>query len=290
MSTSTNSSQLPAGSQDSSAQILQGYPKLATLMATYSEAAIFRKFSDLNMWCLLSLQAEIVDLWVELRAIWHKDATSTDPTDKLLCNYFRQLRNSNGSNNEGQLRMMNKLRKKLREYNRTLLQLAQISELKKPTKDNLRALREWLQTSGGGSHFQKGSEIRTWMEYHDDDLVSLGEKDIDNDMLSQWLYSMVVKLGPLLRNCLSKWQRHRIHDLELGPVDYYSDSFLLGVSRVPIVMISSMIPALTIMILYIVKSILARICIMIGFTGLFAATLAAVTSANRVEIFTATSA
>lgn len=42
------------------------------------------------------------------------------------------------------------------------------------------------------------------MEYHDDDLVSLGEKDIDNDMLSQWLYSMVVKLGPLLRNCLSK--------------------------------------------------------------------------------------
>lgn len=100
--------------------------------------------------------------------------------------------------------MDNAKEKKIYPLDRTLLQLAQISELKKPTKDNLRALREWLQTSGGGSHFQKGSEIRTWMEYHDDDLVSLGEKDIDIDMLSQWLYSMVVKLGPLLRNCLSK--------------------------------------------------------------------------------------
>jgi hypothetical protein len=61
-------------------------------------------------------------------------------------------------------------------------------------------------------------------------------------------------------------------------------------SKVITVMISSVIPVLSVLILYLVKSILARIGIMIGFTGLFAGTLAAVTSANRVEIFAATSA
>jgi hypothetical protein len=120
MSARRCSSGLPERSQDTSAQILEGYPKLATLMGTYSEAAIFRRFSDLNMWCLLSLQAEILELQVELRDIWHEDSTSTDPRDKQLCNYFHQLRNSNGSKNDAQFRMMKKLRKKLWEYSASI--------------------------------------------------------------------------------------------------------------------------------------------------------------------------
>jgi hypothetical protein len=85
---------------------------------------------------------------------------------------------------------------------RTLLQFAQISALNKPTKDNLRGLREWLQASDGGSHFQMGSEAFTWKK--DYDLLSLGERDIDNDILSQWMYSKVVDLGTRLKNCLHK--------------------------------------------------------------------------------------
>src|SRR5689334_17686776 len=95
---------------------LEGYPKLAALMGTYGEAAIFRKFGSLNMWNLLSQQAEILELQVQLRDIWQEDSTSTDPTARQLCNYFLQLRKSKGSHNEIQLQMMITLREKLREY------------------------------------------------------------------------------------------------------------------------------------------------------------------------------
>src|SRR4051794_2476766 len=79
---------------------LVGYPRVGALMGTYGEAAIFRNFGTLNMRNLLSLQAEILELQIQLRDIWQEDSTSTDPAAKQLCNYFRELRKSKGGGNE----------------------------------------------------------------------------------------------------------------------------------------------------------------------------------------------
>lgn len=46
-----------------------GYPKLADLMARYGEAAIFRRFRSLNLFVLMSLQAELVELEERLREL-----------------------------------------------------------------------------------------------------------------------------------------------------------------------------------------------------------------------------
>jgi len=40
----------------------RGYPRLADLMGKEKDIAIFRRFDDLNILSLLSLQAEIVQL------------------------------------------------------------------------------------------------------------------------------------------------------------------------------------------------------------------------------------
>ena len=47
----------------------RGYPRLAALMGSYQETAIFRRFGKLNMLNLLSLQAELTDLEVQLENI-----------------------------------------------------------------------------------------------------------------------------------------------------------------------------------------------------------------------------
>jgi hypothetical protein len=52
---------------------MEGYAKVAHLMGTHSEFAIFRLFRNLNMQNLLYLQAEITHLEAELRQIAEDD-------------------------------------------------------------------------------------------------------------------------------------------------------------------------------------------------------------------------
>jgi len=47
-----------------------GYPKLADLMAQYHEAAIFRRFRSLNLFNLMRIQAELVELEDRLREVF----------------------------------------------------------------------------------------------------------------------------------------------------------------------------------------------------------------------------
>ena len=52
---------------------MRGYAKVAQLMASHNELAIFRRFQELNMRNLLYLQAELSHLEAELRDIVEAD-------------------------------------------------------------------------------------------------------------------------------------------------------------------------------------------------------------------------
>jgi uncharacterized protein DUF6594 len=52
---------------------MEGYAKVANLMGTHNEFAMFRRFRGLNMQNLLYLQAEITHLEEELRKIVDED-------------------------------------------------------------------------------------------------------------------------------------------------------------------------------------------------------------------------
>lgn len=70
----------------------RGYPKLAGLMATSSEAAIFRQFRQLQMINLLRLQATLQDLENEYRDIRAKDSVYLSRSN--LVDSFRLVRES----------------------------------------------------------------------------------------------------------------------------------------------------------------------------------------------------
>ena len=99
---------------------LRGYPKLATLMGHHPETAIFRRFNHLNMLNLLSLQAELTDLELQLQHVRQEDETSGDPLRMLHSIDFWELRQSRKAGDDLQWHVLLDIRQKLQEYSTSL--------------------------------------------------------------------------------------------------------------------------------------------------------------------------
>jgi hypothetical protein len=100
---------------------LEGYPKLSRLMASYPEAAIFRRFGALNAEKLLYLQAELQDLEIALRKQQKEDLASNRRDRILYSRDWWTLKESGAAEaeegNDGrQWELVLKIRKKLKEY------------------------------------------------------------------------------------------------------------------------------------------------------------------------------
>ncbi|TVY80581.1 hypothetical protein LSUE1_G007655 [Lachnellula suecica] len=279
----------------------EGYHKLAALMGSLSESAIFRRFGTLNMVNLLSLQAELVQLQVEFQDICHEDDHSEDPSDKLFSSCFRDLRNSAGGVNDEQWRKLLDIRKKLSEYNATLLQLDNVFKLSSPRDQDLQFFMGWFKGEKEGNCFLKSSEAFTWNDTAD--LVTLHKLQGEQDIFSRWLSSTLVTfyhkiwgrrrhvrsldLPFKLTQLIEQQTFGKVVDLESGLTDYDTSS-MDRFSKVVVTTMSSILPLVTTLALWAVHGTLRRIGVMIVFTSLFAAALATFTSARRIEIFAAT--
>ena len=87
-------------------------------MGPRPEAAIFRRFGSLTAINLLSLQAELIDLEVQLRDTWKEDDESPDPDVQLYSVDFWTLHRSKSPNNL-QLELLLRSRDKLQQYRET---------------------------------------------------------------------------------------------------------------------------------------------------------------------------
>ncbi|KAA8643738.1 uncharacterized protein ATNIH1004_010512 [Aspergillus tanneri] len=273
-------SSLPSGQHvpptERNGYIPRGYPKLSVAMATFGDMAIFRTFRELNMLNLLSLQAELTELHIQFQDICHEDDTSSDPSDQVYSSYFHSLRGSRNTPNNEQLEMLLRIRQKLRE------DIAGLSTLREPNKNDLRTLHNWLASSEGGNYFLKGSEVFMWDDEKDLAKVFNPPGERLDDPFSKWLTSNVLQWYHAL------WgHRRKTVNLESG-MSQYHDLSLIRISTVVATTASSILPLLAVLVLWYVKDTVHRILVMIGFTTLFAASLAIFTSARRIEIFAAT--
>jgi len=99
----------------------QGYHRLASIMARDKSMAIFRRFDDLTMLNLLSLQAEIVDLQKHLQLQCELDDTSRVGDEKEYSQYFLKLHKSDGD----QLRKLRVIGEKIQKYSKSLDEISQ---------------------------------------------------------------------------------------------------------------------------------------------------------------------
>jgi len=104
-----------------------GYRGVATQMGLHrSPFAIFRRFGDLNMLNLMSLQAELMDLSDDFREICKEDDEEIAPLAARKYAYsFRDLRDSATKQGTGteqvhfhQWQRLQELRQKLKEYSK----------------------------------------------------------------------------------------------------------------------------------------------------------------------------
>lgn len=91
------------------------YARLADLMGTYGELAIFRKFETLNKFNLLSLQAELTVLEAQLDKVVLNDEESDKRVSRQVAKDFWTMRHELEGQKQQQLLIL--IRGKLREYN-----------------------------------------------------------------------------------------------------------------------------------------------------------------------------
>ena len=103
---------------------MEGYAKLASIMGSHPEVAILRRFGALNAQNLLYLQAELVALEDDLRAIAAEDIASDDLDRAAYSRDWYTLSNSEnptaGNEDAGrQWQIILSIREKLKEYSRS---------------------------------------------------------------------------------------------------------------------------------------------------------------------------
>ncbi|PVI02231.1 hypothetical protein DM02DRAFT_653699 [Periconia macrospinosa] len=269
----------------------KGYPKLASLMGRSNDVAIFRRFNELNMLSLLSLQSELAALREEFWSQCQADDLAGPPFDKFSQNY-ETLRDVSGVKTEKQYEILLKIRNGMKEYNELLLQVSQLSRVSKPLKEDLSFLHEWLGDPKGGADF---------LAKNQNDESFLYEKDTRHDLVTMSLYhNRAPEQDPfarLLRKKVIHWyhicigqhlrNRTRIADEESNTVVYDESIVEKGANLVATVL-SSVLPLVAIVILYRFQDTRLRIYIAVGITAAFALVLAMCTNARRVEIFAAT--
>ena len=178
----------------------------------------------------------------------------------------------------------------LRQLPSWFVQASEIASLKKPRNSNLRTLPGWLGDTKGGKKFRKGAEVRIWQDEDDPTLrnssfVTLGPDIVESDIFTNFLSKFLV--GTFHHFLGERVRAGKIIDEESG-LTSYNDSKINLASTVFTTIISSILPVITILILYEIHNPNGRIGATIGFIGIFATFLAFFSSARRVEIFVAT--
>ena len=95
---------------------MANYNKLAALIGTHQEMALFRQFAALNAKNLLYMQSELVHLEAELTSIESEDRCSEDSEKASLQDSVFNLKESSGTTRDLQWRKGLEIREKMNNY------------------------------------------------------------------------------------------------------------------------------------------------------------------------------
>ncbi|KAM0798017.1 hypothetical protein BDR22DRAFT_823820 [Usnea florida] len=249
---------------------MKGYAKLASLMGAHPEVAIFRRFGTSNALNLLYLQAEIVALERDLRTYTTADDSSSDPSRAIHSRDWYTL--SQSSNSGG-------------DVDAAVFHQTHITALPNPNPRDLAFLQQWMKRPSMGDVYLLGRDSDIWSKPDTSDLIALNARTAE-DAFTTWVADRAVhwwhrSIGRFLRPAVPEYSANTVS---------YSSAGLLRLTSIISVILASLLPTAAIIVLYYINSDLLRL-IMIGiFTAVFTTTLALVTNARTVDIFTATAA
>ncbi|MCJ1242533.1 hypothetical protein MMC14_010541 [Varicellaria rhodocarpa] len=258
-----------------------GYARMADMVGQYPETAIFSRFARLNAKNLLYMQAELVQMEYELDTVAFEDSQGDDPNRRSFQAYVYNMKKARGPDSL-QWRMVLEIRQRLKEYNETLLQHVKLYKLNAPSVHDLKMVRNWIEMPEGGNHFLRAREAKV---FNSPDLVSLHIKA--KDPFTRW---MCKKATPCFHRILGRFFKNTIGGDEESGLVHYNDATLLGIARILSILVSALLPSVSVVVLYFVDRLIDRLAVIMGFSVTFSVSLALFTSARRVDIFAASAA
>ena len=268
------------------------------MMASHQNAEAFRKFSSLNMENILHMQAELQHLEVVINEV--RKIPALNSFDRIWIECPEHM-------SEGDIRkIFERSRALLDEYcrgpflkplieklaltgtqDRTLLQTARINAMHGPQKNNLELRRQWYDEESGGNQFLYGVEAGIFRDHDNDaDLMTLKENLESKDALARFLSRRIV---PLYHRVVG----HRIHrtmaEKAFERTCYYTPETLVQVGNTICMLLSAVIPALSILVLFSVQSIGGRL-IAISLMSLVFSVVMNVIAQRRADVFMSTTA
>ncbi|KAH6664046.1 hypothetical protein B0J14DRAFT_682577 [Halenospora varia] len=264
---------------------MEGYAKVAHLMGQHNECAIFRRFSKLNMQNLLYLHAKLTYLEEDLKELQCKDQAE-EGREMYSKDWWSLAQARHHDPEKTQWRKFLEIRKTLKEYNSQLSHLAYLSSFKGPKKYDLDFLRSWFERPKMGDFPLLGADRESWSPANTYDLIALQRRQ-SSDPFSHWLTNSFI---PFFHNILGKRFKQPLPEDPESEICQYDEGCLGGVVNIIGTVVASLVPILSIVVLYFVTNILVRLGLTVAFTGAFSSLLALLSRARRVEIFAASSA
>ncbi|GKZ58047.1 hypothetical protein AnigIFM49718_003855 [Aspergillus niger] len=261
-----------------STPISKGYDRLAALMARDPGSSIYRSFAKLNAKNLLYLQAEIAYIQNDLQYIIEKDGQSEDKASFPFSVWDMKT-----SEDPVQWEKVLEARRLLKEYNETLLQQAQLLRLNAPEKADLEVFQEWLEEEE--NRHMWFSPPDQWRGENERDLVALKSRHEETDRFTRFVYTRVVSWFHRMAGVNDTKRK----DIESG-VWYYNDRTIKSWTYILSLIISGVLPATSMIVLYFLKDPAAILITIFVYDMVFVLVMGFMVKPRRVEIFAAATA
>ncbi|OSS46060.1 hypothetical protein B5807_08233 [Epicoccum nigrum] len=259
-----------------------GYPKLAAKIGILPEAGIYRRFSALGAQNLLYYQAELTYLERKLKEQQLRDNHEKQGHGPDYGVDWYWLERSPEEGDARQLGLVLRIRNLLKEYNQALVDQSTILNYPNPSKWDLHHLQDYLQTPEMGPLALNGEDATIWgsvldRKSHKADLVTLRPR-AKKDAFSEWAANNTI---------FKLWfmKPSGVH----GTVGY-EDTTIYRTTYWITSVLASLMPIASILVLYCVDSMPARLWVIAIFNVLVSMCLMALANARRAEVFAITAA
>jgi hypothetical protein len=167
-----------------------------------------------------------------------------------------------------------------------LEQQTKLSRLGRPSKYDLDFLRDWLVRPNMGNFPIISNDRKAWDKGSEDDLITAMEQQ-GSDVFSTWVSNTLI---PTFHTMIGKRFKETVTWDPNSGISWYSDKRIHTVLDALGTVVSCLFPVASIVALYLINSMAARLGFIAAFTAVFSLCLAVMTNARRVEIFAATTA
>ncbi|KIW93908.1 uncharacterized protein Z519_05223 [Cladophialophora bantiana CBS 173.52] len=258
---------------------MTGYGALAAMMASHQNIEAFRKFSSMNLENILHMQAELQHLEVVINEV--RKIPGLNSFDRIWIDDPERM------SEEDIRRIFERSRTLLDQYYRALLRTARINALQQPRKDNLQLRRQWYDEESGGDQFLYGVEAGIFRDASiEADLLTLNENIGSKDALANFLSEKVV---PLYHRVVGYKLHRSMAEKAFERTWEYRPETLVQVGNTICMLLSAVIPALSILVLFSVKSMAARL-VAISMMNLVFSLVMNVIAQRRADVFMSTTA